>query len=328
MAVPTFNTFNTGKMALPYEVTTRIVFFVNDDDDSSRHSKRLLGSPGASHHPVAKVSTVVRSAYLQQPSRFLFKSWKKRALPYGTRRKICRPINTNPPIGRTLNFDGLYTLAKFFTSGPGCEVPNEPRLNKDWLANITYIRVEYRDAAQQNSVYWGHRTLEYAHEAFGLLASAVTSGRLYARTLRLQLCVGHSWHFNTDTEGMWNLMKLYGLQALIVNGWLQPGLRKLLQRRITGWRNPVDRWEITGTENPGPGDWRDQVVDQGEGDLARQQWLWLDRRYHFLHDRRTVQERRAKLRKNRDRLYGGGSLIRSMRWRQGRRRTRLGLSGL
>jgi hypothetical protein len=75
-------------------------------------------------------------------------------------------------------------------------------------------------------------------------------------------------------------------------------MRAILQERVTGPVTTLGEWQPTGLENPGPGDWVEKVVkEEGGGGLKEQQWEWLEMRYRYLHDRKTVQERRLKQRK-------------------------------
>jgi hypothetical protein len=277
---------------LPPELTETIVQYA--DPGTS-----LLGQPGVSHPPLAYVSNPLRTAYLQQKSRFDFGTGK-RPLPYGP-----------AYIGETLSFPDLKTLARFFTNGPGRR--DAKSVQGKYLAHVTFIRIVYRD--DWAMVNWASE-VRYAYEAFELLVSNLDRMHLQ----RLQICVQSYPPFGIDSPGVWSLLKTRGLQAVIISsrrGEVQPAVRRALQTRLC-W--PTSRrWRPLGFENPGPGDWHTHVSQEGPGDEWERQYDYLEQRYKTLHDRQTVDARLKQQRKSHDRLYGTRHQARKHRCRQRRR---------
>lgn len=270
-AIMNFNTFHTATREVPFEVTSMIMAYVAAD-----HACQLLGSPGCSLPAVSMVSSPIRSIYAQQCSHFSFKDGKG-ALALG-RKGPSRPVRQTPIIGRTLHFFDLRAMASFFTDGPGRQDADEPRLNQEWLSGINFIRVEFRDTSWHRGSRYAPRTLDFAYEAFQLLAAAINGGRINACTLRLQIYIGEYDGFCVDTPGMWNLLKVSGLQALILDGYVDKGVRSILQSRVTSRVAPLGAWQPTGLESTGFGDWMERVLreEKGEGELWERQWRWLD----------------------------------------------------
>lgn len=263
----------------------------------------LLGQPGASYPPLAYVSKILRLAYLQQESCFDF-GIGRRPLPHGP-----------AYIGETLNFPDLKTLAKFFTNGPGRR--DEKSIQGKYLAHVTFIRIAYVDDwAAPN---WSSEA-RYAYEAFELLVTNLD--RMYLQ--RLQICVQGYPRLHIDAPGVWQLLQIRGLKALVLTsrrGEVDPAVCKALKTRLC-W--PTSRpWSPLGFENPGPGDWRTHVPREGPGEEWERQYRWLSHRYRTLYDRLTVDARAKQQRKNQDRRFGLGGQARRQRYWQRQRRARI-----
>jgi hypothetical protein len=283
--LPRFATFHGRTEALPIELTTTII------ELAYRPITSLLGHRNAGHAPIATVSSTLRNIYLEQPSNFDF----------GVKR--CRRPFKQPTLRETLNFPDLWSLARFFTHGPG-------RIGYD-LSHVTYVRVVYVD--YRDTLPWDF-SLRYAYEAFELLVANL--GRM--RLQRLQLCLLQRTtdSFNADTPGVWSLLKVRDLEKLILtscNDVVDPRLRKALKSRVR-W-SAAQPWRPLGFENPGPGDWQTRVRQNGL-DLEQ----YLNYRYPYLHDRLTVDARAQERRKVHDRRYGQRPLARLRRSRVQRRR--------
>jgi hypothetical protein len=281
-----FPTFHTSTTALPAEVTARILRYADP-------ATSLLGHPDASYPPLAQVSYAFRRIYLGQRSRFDFGTGPL-PLPFGTVSRsspVCRPRDTRPIIGETLNFPDLQSLARFFSHGPGR--PNQS------LSHIKFIRVVYQDSWAALRGSSGSR--QYAYEAFQALASNLPRMHLQ----RLQLLLPTYASFSVDSPGIWNLLKVRGLQAFILTapaGTVRPAIRRALQLRLC-W-SITRSWRPTGLENPGPGDWRRRVQYDVGDDRHQKEWEWLDQRYRALHDRPTVEARIKKRRRSYARWHG------------------------
>ena len=160
---PTFTSFHTSTRQVPLEITSRIIYYAGPYTS-------LLGYPGARHASVAYILSAFREAYLGQKSGFDFNG--KRPVPYGHIQKrdeqFCRrPLDTRPTIREALNFPDLQTLIRFFTDGPGRR-DAQAITSGQYLADITYIRIVYRDDwAIANWEY----DVRYAYEAFELLVA-------------------------------------------------------------------------------------------------------------------------------------------------------------
>jgi hypothetical protein len=303
--LPTFTSFHTRTTQVPLEITSRIIYYAGPYTS-------LLGYPGVRHASVAYVSSAFREAYLGQKSGFDFNG--KRPVPYGRLQRrdqqFCRrPLDTRPTIREALNFPDLQTLVRFFTDGPGRR-DAQAITSGQCLADITYIRIVYRDDwAVPNWEY----DVRYAYEAFELLVANFHRMRLR----RLQIHVtSHTPPFNVDSPGVWSLLKIRGLQTAVLTsrpGEICPAVRKALKTRLCWPRS--EPWRPTGLENPGPDDWLAHV-----GQL--EQYAWLDQRYKFLHDRATVGNRAREQRRSSARRYGVRHRGRSQRYWQARRRAK------
>jgi len=107
-----FSSFHGATLLLPEEIQQEIVSMADD-------CTALSGSPHVKYPPIAFVSRRLRGIYLAQPSRFPFRR-SFGTVAFGPAEKDHRrPKVTAPTIGETLNFPDLYTMARFFTHGPG-----------------------------------------------------------------------------------------------------------------------------------------------------------------------------------------------------------------
>lgn len=73
-----------------------------------------------------------------------------------------------------------------------------------------------------------------------------------------------------------------------------PNVRTYLKARTCSKK--LFPWRPLGVENPGPRNWQDRVKSTGGTPHWRAQYEWLETRYKYLHDRRTVVARREKQR--------------------------------
>ncbi|KAN0095909.1 hypothetical protein V8E51_006308 [Hyaloscypha variabilis] len=167
-------------------------------------------------------------------------------MPMGSKRHydvVYSKRHFRPQIRETLSFPDLETMAAYFTSGPG---------RPEWgycLAHVKFVRIVYRDSAKS---FWRY-TLEYAYEAFELL---------YANLLD-----DFPNGMSVKTPGMWSLLKVRGLQAVILTGYAWPRNKRLAN---APWIQQLD---------------------------FQEQWQWLDKRYQDLQDRAIVTKRRLRRRK-------------------------------
>ncbi|KAH6691810.1 hypothetical protein BKA61DRAFT_584819 [Leptodontidium sp. MPI-SDFR-AT-0119] len=239
----------------------------------------------------------------------------KRPVPYGRLQKrdqqFCRrPLDTRPTIREALNFPDLQTLVRFFTDGPGRR-DAQAITSGQCLADITYIRIVYRDDwAVPNWEY----DVRYAYEAFGLLVA--NFDRMHLRQLQIHV-TGYNPLFDVDSAGVWSLLKIRGLQTTILTsrpGEICPAVRRALKERLC-WPGS-EPWRPTGLENPGPDDWLARIGQQG-------QYAWLDQRYKVLHDRETVDARGRERRRSYARRYGVRHQARARRHWQVRRQAKI-----
>ncbi|KAG4427832.1 hypothetical protein IFR05_016684 [Cadophora sp. M221] len=261
---PTFTSFHTRTTQEPLEITSRIIYYAGP-------YASLLGYPGARHASVACVSSAFREAYLGQKSGFDFNG--KRPVPYGRIQKrdqqFCRrPLDTRPTIREALNFTDLQTLVRFFTDGPGRRDSQAITFGQ-CLADITYIRIVYRDDwAVPNWEY----NVRYAYEAFELLVANFDRMRLR----RLQIHVtSYTPSFNVDSPGVWSLLKIRGLQTAILTsrpGEICPAVRRALKERLC-WPGS-EPWRPIGLENPGPDDWLAHVGRLGQAEEVLRSAVW------------------------------------------------------
>lgn len=279
-----FTSFHSSTTQLPFELTSRIIQY-------AAPSLVLPGQPGASHPPVAYVSKALRSAYLSQKSTFDF--------GLGS-----RPLSGGPVYpGETLSFPDLKTLTQFFTTGPG--IRDAQSIQHHYLAHITFVRIVYIDNWAA-SKYW-NRPVTYAYEAFELLVANLDR---MPQLRRLQLCIPGYSSFNIDSPGMWSLLKIRGLKNVIISaarGLVPPAVRSALRARLC-WSQSRP-WSPLGFEDPGPSNWLDRAYTYTTNTLEdrdenRRVFLWLEQRYKFKDDRKTIQTRLQQQRKSRDRLYG------------------------
>jgi hypothetical protein len=295
---------------MPFEVTDQIIYYAGPYTS-------LLGYPGACHAPIATVSTAFREAYLGQKSGFGFNG--KRPVPYRRPQKrdlqFCRrPLDTRPTIREALNFPDLQSVVRFFTNGPGRGDAKAITIGQS-LADITYIRIVYRDDwAVPNWAY----SVRYAYEAFELLVANLS--RLRLRRLQIHV-TSYTPLLGVDSPGMWSLLKIRDLQTIILTsrpGEIRLAVRKALMERLC-WPGSAP-WSPIGLEDPGPGDWRMRVSQQGPGSPWERHYAWLDQRYKFLQDRITVDARAQEQRRSYDRQYGVRHQARARRhWRVRRR---------
>ncbi|KAH6668385.1 hypothetical protein B0J14DRAFT_658302 [Halenospora varia] len=156
-----------------------------------------------------------------------------------------RPLPGGPArIGETLNFLDLKALAKFLTTGPGRR--DDESFQGQHLAHIKFIRIVYRDD-------W-----------------AVSAWQQSTGLQRLQIYVPSYATFGIDSPGVWSLLKIQGLKAVILSsrrGTIDPTVRLALKKRLC-WSKSRS-WIPLGLENPGPGDWHTHVSQEGYGQSGR-----------------------------------------------------------
>jgi hypothetical protein len=254
--------------------------------------------PAGRMPPIASVSRLFRAAYFQYESKNNFGIG---ARPMPTGGKLRRGVvperrHFRPQIRETLSFPDLKTMAAYFTSGPGCP---------EWgysLAYVKFVRIVYRDSAKS---YWGY-TLEYAYEAFELLYANLPRMSLQ----RLQVVADDfSNGISVETPGMWSLLKVRGLQAVVLCGHVWSRNKRLANavRNRLRWK-PGSPWRPLGLENPGIRHWpRIQQLGWEE------QWQWLEERYRELQDREIVSQRRVCRRKAYNTRYGTTRMGRARR---------------
>lgn len=172
-------------------------------------------------------------------------------------------------IGEALYFDDLQTIASFFR-----EVP---RQNATYLLRIRCIIVSYLD---DQAVGWWPGTNDFAYEAFELLYQHWHL--MSVSWLRLHLPCTHAVS-SVDNPGIWSLYRC-----------IAPNVRAYLKARTRNKK--LFPWRPLGVENPGPHNWQDRVKSRGGTPNWRAQYDWLEARYKYLHDRRTVVARCAKQR--------------------------------
>lgn len=276
---------------LPPEIFSIIMDFITED------AREAL--PPAGRMPaIASVSRLFRAAYFQYESKNNFGIG---ARPIPTGGKLRRGVvperrHFRPQIGETLSFPDLKTMAAYFTSGPGCP---------EWgysLAYVKFVRIVYRDNAKS---CWGY-TLEYAYEAFELLYHNAPRMSLQ----RLQVVADGFYNgISIETPGMWSLLKVRGLHAVILTGqvWSQNKRLANAVRNRLRWKASVS-WRPLGFENPGTRDWpMVQQLDFGE------QWQWLETRYREVQDRVLLRKRHLQRRKAYTARYGTTRVGRSRR---------------
>lgn len=221
------------------------------------------------HHPIASVSRALRHLYLSQP--------------YPTRAEDRAMAPVRCSIGGALYFDDLQTLASFFQEGPGRDTT--------LLCRVMCIAITYLDG---RAVGWWPGTKDFAYEAFEQLYQhwhlmSVSWLRLHFPCTRAVLSV--------DDPGIWSLLKIRGLAHFDIIGphrCIAPSVRKHLKARTRNKK--LFPWRPLGVENPGPCKWQHCVKYRVGTPDWQSQFEWLDARYRYLHDRRTVAARCEKQR--------------------------------
>ena len=208
---------------------------------------------------MASVSRAFRSVYLDHP------------YSISTKNKEITPVKLR--IGEALEFSDLKTLSAFFKHGPGRHATT--------LHSVRFLSVSYLD--DENAMGWGQRTTDYAYEAFECLYKHWGSMRISW----LRLCIPYSHAISSvDDPGLWSLFKLRNLPHLTIrgpHGCITPEVRKHLKARTH--TKKLFPWCTVGLEKVGGRAWRGQMTWQEQYEL-------LNFRYKYLHDRKTVTERR------------------------------------
>ncbi|KFY03928.1 hypothetical protein V490_00044, partial [Pseudogymnoascus sp. VKM F-3557] len=247
-AAYSFSNFHGYKIEVPTEIAAHIIQYVI----AGAQQLSLGGSTTVrrTHHPVASVSRILRSIYLNHP--------------YPTIAKDRETARVNINIGEALEFSDLKTFAAFFQEGPGRYAAN---IHKVRFLSISYVDDDtVRDRWRQ--------TRDYAYEAFELL---FTNWSLM-RISELQLCL---LDFNAissvDDPGIWSLLKVRDLAHLTILGprrCIVPTVRKWLKARTH--RKKLFPWVALGVENPGPNNWINRLKHQEVLPYWQQQYEWLD----------------------------------------------------
>ncbi len=255
---PTFHTFHSNTTAIPAEITSQILGYIVADARPSPLGGGVRTH--AAHHPVASVSRAFRSIYLNHP--------------YSTSTEGRETTPAKLRIGEALEFSDLKTLSAFFEHGPGRDATT--------LHNVRFLSVSYLD--DENATGWGQRTTDYAYEAFEYLYKHWGSMRISW----LRLCIPFSRAISSvDDPGLWSLFKLRNLPHLTIrgpHGCIAPEVRKYLMARTH--KKKLFPWSSLGLEKVGGRASRSQMTEQEQYEL-------LDFRYKYLHDRKTVTERRT-----------------------------------
>jgi len=252
----TFYTFHSITTAIPAEITSQILSYIIE----AARPPPLGGGvrTHAAHHPVASVSRVFRSIYLNS-------SYSS------TEGRETTPIILR--IGEALEFCDLRTLAAFFEDGPGRDGTS--------LKHIQFLSISYID--DHTATGWGQRTTDYAYEAFEHLHKHWDSMQISW----LRICLPSSAAISSvDDPGIWSLLKIRNLPHRTIlgqRGRIAPEVRKHLKAR-THTRN-LFPWRPLGLETVGGRAWTGQMTWQ-------EQYKLLESRYKYLHDRQTVTERR------------------------------------
>ena len=251
-----FSTFHSNTTALPTEITTQILGYIV----TYARPSPLGGGvrTHAAHHPVASVSSAIRSIYFN--------------LPYSTSTKGRETTPAKLRIGEALEFSDLKTLSAFFEHGPGRDATT--------LHSVRFLSVSYLD--DENATGWDQRTTDYAYEAFEYLHKHWDSMRISW----LRVCLPSSAAISSvDDPGLWSLLKIRNLPHLTIRGphsCIAPEVRKHLKARTH--TKKLFPWRPLGLENVGGRKWSGQTTWQ-------EQYQLLDSRYKYLHDRETVTER-------------------------------------
>ncbi|KAL5318084.1 hypothetical protein ACEPPN_015188 [Leptodophora sp. 'Broadleaf-Isolate-01'] len=253
-----FDTFHSNTTALPAEITVQILGYIVADARLSPLGGGVRTH--AAHHPVASVSRVFRSIYLNQP--------------YSTSTKGRETMPVKLRIGEALEFCDLRTLAAFFEDGPGRDATILP--------HVQFLSISYID--DHTATGWGQRTTDYAYEAFEHLHKHWSSMRISW----LHICLPSPLAISSvDDPGIWSLLKIRNLPHLTIrgpHGCITPEVRKYLKARTH--KKKLFPWSPLGLEKVGGRASRSQMTEQEQYEL-------LDFRYKYLHDRKTVTERRT-----------------------------------
>ncbi|PVH70300.1 hypothetical protein DL98DRAFT_141250 [Cadophora sp. DSE1049] len=253
----TFHTFHNNTTVIPAEITSQILGYIVADARPSPLGGGIRTH--AAHHPVASVSSVFRSIYLNHP--------------YSTSTEGRETTPRKLRIGEALEFSDLKTLSAFFNDGPGRHATT--------LHNVRFLSISYLD--DETATGWGQRTTDYAYEAFEYLYKHWSSMRISW----LRLCIPYSHAISSvDDPGIWSLLKIRNLPHLTIldpRGCIAPEVRKHLKVRTQ--TKKLFPWRPLGLETVGGRAWTGQMTWQ-------EQYKLLESRYKYLHDRETVTERR------------------------------------
>lgn len=200
--------------------------------------------PASQLPAIAQVSQLFRDLYLQYESENDF-GIGARAMPTGGKRH-CGVVPGKhhfwPLIEETLSFPDLKTMAEYFASANSGY--------QDRLAHVKFIRIVYWDKAKSK---WGYM-LEYAYEAFELLYASLPHMPVLQRlqVVAIEFPNGMS----VETPGMWSLLKVRGLQAVILTGYAWSRNKRLANavRNRLKWK-PSSPWRPLGFENPSTRHW-------------------------------------------------------------------------
>lgn len=283
----TFYTFHNYTTAIPAEITSQILGYIIAD----ARPPPLGGGvrTHVAHHPVASVSRAFRSIYLNHP--------------YSTSTKDRETTPVKLRIGEALEFSDLKTLSAFFEYGPGRDATT--------LHNVRFLSVSYLD--DESATGWGQRTTDYAYEAFEYLHKHWDSMRISW----LRICLPSSPAISSvDDPGIWSLLKIRNLPHLTIlgpRGCIAPEVRKHLKTRTH--TKKLFPWRTVGLEKVGGRAWRGQMTWQEQYEL-------LNFRYKYLHDRKTVTERRNMQRDAYHKRRNRYPMLSSRRRKSGRVRPR------
>jgi hypothetical protein len=131
----------------------------------------------------------------------------------------------------------------FCNSGPGRPTANSI------LTDVEFVRIQYIDWVQIAGATYELRSVHFAFRAFELLTK--NAQRMDLR--RIQLTVPTILpDFGINSPGMWNLLKLRGIQAFMLEGRQRfaPSLVKVFARRLGSAEEPL--WLPIGKEESRP----------------------------------------------------------------------------
>lgn len=220
----------------------------------------------STHHPIASVSQIFRSIYLDHP--------------YSTSTECRATAPVKVSIDEALEFSDLRTLAAFFEDGPGRDATI--------LHNVRFLSISYLD--DHAATGWGRWTTNYAYEAFEHLYKHWDLMQI--SWLRLCLPCSHAIS-SVDDPRLWSLLKIRNLHHLTIlgpYGCIVSDVHKCPKARTH--KKKLFPWRPLGLENAGGRDWRYR-----QGTVKwQEQYESLDSRYKYLHHREAVTERRKKQR--------------------------------